>query len=515
MKAAIKYILYFVNILLYITSCVCWIVIPEFFVFNISLSATAIGMTLLLMLQHRERLLVYTNSTQFKNFTSTVITAILLFFILGLINYLGFKHNKQWDLTKEKLNSLSSQSREIVSQIKGPLSIKAFVRRVDKDNVLPLLELYRLYKGDISIDLIDPDIKPAIVSEYNVKQYGTIVVEYNKSRAQALEVSEAAITKALLKVIKNHNPLVYFIKGHQQANLENERPEGFSYLKTMMIENQYDLIELNLTTIPIIPSNASAIIIWGPKLALYKDEINKIDEYLNNGGHLLLAIDPIFAKYPHSDFTQIFTSRGINFNNFLVIDTSSYVDSSKFTVPLIVKYNNQHPITKGFDAQTFFPLAVGMTINSDQKVKDKYDVSPLILTSDFPNSWAESSMDEIMKMKFKFDEGKDIPGPIPLAIAVEGVSEQNKKLKIVSFANSTFVSNVYINYKANFNLFLNSLAYVCDEEFSISQDRPLTKESPTFLSSQELGIIFYFSLVVAPLSLIVTAIYLYRRRSKL
>ncbi|MBF0297229.1 MAG: GldG family protein [Oligoflexia bacterium] len=519
MKLAIKYILYFINFLLYITSCVSWIAIPEYLTFNISLSITAIGITLLLMLQYREKLLVYANSSQFKNLISTLVTVGLLFFVFCLINYLGFKHNKQWDLTKDKSNSLSSQSKEIISHVTAPLIFKVFIRRVDKDNVFPLLDLYRLYKKDIVIDLIDPDIKPSIVKEYNIKQYGTIVVEYNQNRAQALEVSEAAITKAILKVIKNNNPLIYFINGHQEGNLEMERPEGFSYLKSLMIENQYDLIQLNLTTVPAIPSNASAVVIWGPRLKFLKDEIIKIEEYLNNGGHLLIAIDPSLGKNDIVDFTNIFLEKGINFTNNLVIDNASYVDGSKYTVPLVTKYNKEHAITKGFDAQTFFPLAAAITTNNTNNKETNFNIQKLIITSNFPHSWGESSNSEVLKMKFEFNEGKDIPGPITLALAVESFKEakdsKSSNMKIVAFANSSFVSNVYASYRANFNLYLNALAFVCDEEFSIAQDRPLTKEEPTFLSSQELGIIFYFSLIVAPLCLIATAIYLYRRRSKL
>lgn len=278
MKLAIKYILYFVNLLLYITCCVTWIVVPEFMAFNISLTATAIGMTLLLMLQHKDSLMVYASSSQFKHVITTLVTVCLLFFIISLINYMGFKHNKQWDLTKDKANSLSFQSKEIISQITGPLEFKVFVKRADKDTILPLLELYRLYKREIAIDLIDPEIQPSAVKEYNVKQYGTVVVQYNQNRAQAQEISEAAITKAILKVIKNRNPLVYVISGHQEGNLELEGAEGFSYLKTLMTENQYDLLQLNLTTVPIIPLNASAVIIWGPKFKFLDDEIRKIDE---------------------------------------------------------------------------------------------------------------------------------------------------------------------------------------------------------------------------------------------
>ncbi|MBF0205974.1 MAG: hypothetical protein HQK53_03710, partial [Oligoflexia bacterium] len=108
-----RYTIYAVNIILYITSCVTWIVIPEFWKFNLGLTLFCILLTAWIMYIHRQPLSKYANSPHFKALFANFCGAILVFLIFAIINFWGYHFPRQIDLTRQKKNSLSSQSSAV------------------------------------------------------------------------------------------------------------------------------------------------------------------------------------------------------------------------------------------------------------------------------------------------------------------------------------------------------------------------------------------------------------------
>ena len=106
-----------------------------------------------------------------------------------------------------------------------------------------------------------------------------------------------------------------------------------------------------------------------------------------------------------------------------------------------------------------------------------------------------------------YTAGADKPGPLNLAAAFE--SEHNK---IVVFGNSGFVLNAYLKFGSNYALFLNSLSWLVDEDRLISFNLPIIQSEPIFISSPQMGIVFYFSVLFSPLILFGLSIYMYRRK---
>jgi len=70
----------------------------------------------------------------------------------------------------------------------------------------------------------------------------------------------------------------------------------------------------------------------------------------------------------------------------------------------------------------------------------------------------------------------------------------------------------YSNFGQNFTFFLNGVSWAVDEGRLISFNLPSIKNDPIFISSPQLGVIFYFSVVLAPILLFGMAAFFYRRR---
>src|SRR3989344_4465778 len=53
---------------------------------------------------------------------------LLVVTLLVCLNYLANRHNKSWDLTQEKLNSLSEQTTSLLKDLKEDIDIKVFYK---------------------------------------------------------------------------------------------------------------------------------------------------------------------------------------------------------------------------------------------------------------------------------------------------------------------------------------------------------------------------------------------------
>lgn len=496
------------NVVLYLVMMALWISIPDEFWLNFFLSAFNLSLTLLLVFVAREEIAVYVKSSVFKGFVAASLGAFLLFCILGLINYMAFKSPKAWDFTYAGLNSLTQQTRNILDSIEGDIQVKIFATQGKAEPLKGLVELYRLEKNDLSIEVIDPELRPDAVERYNVTNNQTVVLSLGEKSEQVTGPNELKITNALLRLTREKDPQVCFVTGHSEVNLDKKGDEGHTYLKELLEKSSYDVKKILTVGLEKIPSGCHAVILMGPQQGLRSNEVQMLDDYVRGGGGLIVGLTPNFNEDPHQDLREMLKGLGAEIRNNLVMDTKNHVSGSQGTVPLVQKFTQRHPIVKNFEGVVFFPLTSSVhEVQGDLESK----FASIVRTSESPQSWAETSTKQIISGESSYDEGEDTPGPITLAAALTPDPGQTHG-RLVVFGNATLLMNAYANYGKNYNLFLNSLFWVSNEDQLISFDTPQIKDVPVFISSPQLGIIFYFSVVFGPLLLLGAAFLVYRRR---
>ena len=507
MKKWYNLLIAIINIILYFVLIALWISIPDELTLNISLTVFNGILTLVWVYLNRDWLSLYYQSQQFKKLTESLIFVFLVFSILGVVNYLGYKHPYQHDFSAYKMNSLTDQSRSILKNMKGEVKFKLFARKQAALAWMPLFEFYRAVKNDITIEKIDIDVRPDLVADYHITDAATLVIEYNGKRQYVTERDELNITNGLIKISRSSDPVVYFIQGHGEADLASVENEGLKYIMEAMKNSAVDVRPLNLVSAQEIPFDAKTIILWGPKSALQNSELKVIQRFLDRKGNLMLALDPDLNQDVHPELRNLLKRYRFNLRNDLVIDRKSFVNGSNGSIPMVDAFNSEHPITKKFKGQVFFPLVSSIEEVPEAISSEKGKVTMLTATSNFPESWGETSLKEIAEQKASFTAGKDKAGPLNLAATYE--SDHNK---IVVFGNSTFVINAYLKFGANYTLFLNSLSWVVDEDRLISFNLPIVQSEPIFISAPQMGIVFYFSVLFSPLLLFGVGVYMYKRQ---
>ncbi|MGZ3788912.1 MAG: GldG family protein [Bacteriovorax sp.] len=507
MKKWYNLLLAIVNIVLYFVLIALWISIPDELTLNVALTVFNLALSLVLIYLNRELLRKYYESQQFKKLSETLVFVFLVFCLLGVVNYWAYKHPLQSDLSAYKMNSLSDQTKTVLKKIKGEIKFKLFARKQEAMQWIPLFEFYRAEKNNIVIEKYDIDVRPDLVADYHITDAATLVIEYQGKRQYVTERDELNITNGLIKISRSSDPVVYFIQGHGESDLNSGDNEGLKFIFEAIKNSAIDVRPLNLLSTQEVPFDAKTIILWGPKTALQNSELKVLQRFLDRKGNLLVALDPDLNRDFHGELRALLKRYRLNVRNDLVIDRKSFVNGSNGSIPLIDTYNTEHLITKKFKGQTFFPLVSSIEEVPEQLSSTKGRVTMLMSTSNFPESWGETNIKEFANQKVEYNAGVDHPGPLNLAAAFE--SEQNK---IVVFGNSGFVLNAYLKFGTNYSLFLNSLSWLVDEDRLISFNLPVVQNEPMFISQQQMGIVFYFSVLFSPLILFGVSIYMYRRK---
>jgi ABC-type uncharacterized transport system involved in gliding motility auxiliary subunit len=494
-----------IDILIFLATIGLWITAPEFKTLNIVVTVFASTLGFLLVVIKLENIKELIRSQYFRSVMSHLTNIFLVLCIFGVLNYVGNKNFKEFDLTIEKRNSLTDQSLKVIEMIKSPLRISVFSRREEWSSMLNLLKLYGAQSKFISIDAIDTDVRRDLVESKKITQNGTVIIEYLGKETSFPLIDELSLTNGLLKALRSDKIVLYFITGHQEISCSETSEEGLSVLCEKLKSLNYEVKDLDLTKVDRVPSDASGLFVMGPISGYLKEEVAVIKKYIDNGGSFFLALAPAFKAEIYDNLTALAKPFGLLLGKDIVIDRLSTVQGAEATIPIINKYESNHPITEGFSLRTVFPLS-----SSVSTIEGKDTAQIIAHTSQFPGSWAETDLKAVTLGKAKFDEKTDQKGPVGLMGVAEGVGQSTSR--IVLLGSSSFLVNGYQSQSGNTTLFLNSVSWIVNDEGIISLNRPGVEEFPVILSSQHLQMIFIIAILVIPIIFFATAIFVYRRR---
>ena len=497
-----------INILVALSAIALWIAAPEYKTLNVGMTIFALTLATLLSFMRWNELSVYVRSQYFKHVLYHSLNLLLLFGILSVVNYLGNKNYHEFDMTKEKRNSLTDQTLNVLRIVKSPLVLTIFAKREEWKPMIDMLKLYEAKNKNITITAVDTDVRPDLVKENKIAQNGTVLIEYKSIKSRFVIGDELAITNAILKAIREEKIVLYMVTGHEELSCENTTQEGMSDLCNKLVAQNYEVKNLDLTKTTEIPKDASAVMVFGPVSGFLASEAKQLEKYLEDGGSVFLGLAPAFKSEVYQNLTDLAKPYGLKLGRDVVIDRLSTVQGSEATIPIINHYEHDHPITSDFQLRTIFPLS-----SSVSTIQGNDAATILAHTSSFPGSWAETDLKGITGGKAEFKEKEDVKGPIGLIGVGERVGEAaNKDSRFVLLGSSSFLINAYQTQSGNTTLFLNTVSWLVKDEGIISFNRPGLEEYPVLLSSQHIQMIFVFAILFVPIIFFGCAIFIYRRR---
>jgi len=455
--------------------------------------------------------------------SNLLLVIVLVLAILVLANYFLARHHYRIDFTEAKIHSLADQSIKVLKNLKQDVLVNAFFREgnAGQARMEALLKIYAYHSHKIKSEFINPDKNPGLVKRYGVTQDGTTIFESGDKENRITTTTEEDITNALIKVSREKKKAIYFLEGHGEDSIEVSEDSGFSAAKDELQKLGYEVKKVTLALSETFPQDCALLIIPGPKKDLLPNELETVKDYIGRGGRVFFMVDPETAP----GLTPFLLSYGVKLENDVVVDTVSRLFGGDYFMPVITEYEPQE-ITQNFRYATFFPYA--RSVNFAEPKPEGVNVNSLGKTS--PNSWSERELDQ---KTVAFDKDKDVQGPIPLAAVVtvkpmeqkkEAVEKPEEKKqseekkpegRLAVFGDSDFASNRYYNLSGNGNLFLNTVNWLTQEADLISIQSKTATPRTIQLSPSQGRLIFFASVIILPLAVLVLGISVWIRRRSL
>ena len=321
---------------------------------------------------------------------------------------------------------------------------------------------------------------------------------------------------SIWRSIRLTNPgqrVLYFLTGHGEYDPNGSGEDSYAQLRTMLENKNYQVKSLNLLENPKIPDDALSIIIAGPKKPISDQEVILINDYLEKGHSVVDLSDSPFINIPATTtdpatmndpmIPYLETSWGINLVNDIVIDPTA---NNPF-VAIASSYGSS-PITNSLNNMA----AVFPTARSVAQGSIPGDVSQRLLASTSTNAWGEVDYQSIINKNVKPDQGKDVMGPVPLAIAAMNTTSN---ARLVFIGDAIFATDQYFSLYANSDFLINSIDWAASQENLIN----LTPKTPTqrFLVPPEVwaqGLIMLGSIFIIPGLVIVIGITVWIQRKR-
>src|SRR3954464_14062253 len=292
--------------------------------------------------------------------TLTATSVLVVLAILIAINYIAGKQNKRWDLTTAKQFSLSDQSRNVLQKLDAPLQIRVFTRDEDFPRFQDRLREYEYVSKNVTTEYIDPDKKRAAAQQANLQSIPTIVFNYKGRTERVTADTEQDITNGIIKVVSGQQKKVFFTQGHGEKDTTSSERDGYNDIATALKGENYNVDKIVLAQTGSVPDDASLIVVAGPRIDFFPNEIEALKKYLAKAGKVLLELDPPDkpTSPPLTNLIALAHDWGIDVGENVVVDASGMgrLIGTDASVPVAATYPN-HPIPERFQLITAFPLA--------------------------------------------------------------------------------------------------------------------------------------------------------------
>jgi ABC-type uncharacterized transport system involved in gliding motility auxiliary subunit len=443
-----------------------------------------------------------------------VVMIILFTGILIIIQTVSIRHRLRYDLTENKRFSLAEQSINVLKGLEKDIRVVAFYKKTapDRTYAQDLIGQFAHKSERVVFEFIDPDQKPQSAKDMGITTYGTTVVQCGPRTQLITDITEEKLTNAILKASRDEIKSVYFAQGHAEKNPDGEDEFGYSIAKDAIERENYAVRTISILQEKTVPDDCFILIIAGPMDDYFDSEIEKIRAYLAKGGNAIFLLDP---RISFPNIGRLLADYRVVLDDDVIIDTISRIFGSDVTVPVVNQYE-AHPITRGFDVVTFFPMARSVRIAE----KEVPGVNAQYLALTGKSAWGETDLEGVRKGKVT-KSAEDLAPPLPVALIASksyagGVrdSTQAPESKIVVFGDSDFADNSSFRVSGNSDLFLNVVNFLAEEKDLIAIRAKQGMGDRILLTASQGRLIFLISVVLLPLSVIGfgTSVFIRNRR---
>ena len=489
------------------------------------------------------------HSTQlYKNLRLGVAGLVIASILAG---WFGNSIAGRWDMTEDRVYTLSSATEELVKNLDDLLTINLYI---SSDPPVQIAGSTREIQGfleglgaksdmvNVITHTADKDEETAesamlagipkqqfnIESQngYQVKDgYLGITISYTNSReiipfidtVDGLEYQVATLANKMVKIDKK---TIGFLSGHGEKDRSTEL-QWFS----LQLEEQYELTEVSPNTEGQLDlSNLDIIVIAGPTEPMTDLEKLELHEFLAEGGKALVLIDStvadtsrFVAKSNPNNFNDFVLDYGVFVHDNIVSDIESHRNLSFTTqggnvlLPYPYWINAQTAPSKIGSAgqEATLTWAGSIELQDNPKITNVEQYIQLLQTTEFGLlNWDYQDISPKQALS-EYDFSNDNTSKQLLAVGLEGkaynsLSQTDQQFRLVVVGDSDWLTdNVAARYQSNLILALNWVDWLAQEEALASiRSKVITSRTLLFSSDTLRNFVQYANIIGVPMLLI-------------
>ena len=361
-----------------------------------------------------------------------------------LLLVLATRHNVRLDLTPAREHSLDPASLDILARLDRDVVITAFYEAQDGDRrrtMHDLLDRYATASPHIQVRMRDLDRTPGLAKALGVTRYNSGVLEA-EHRIHLGVIDEQEITGALLGIVDPSGGTIYFTAGHGEGDpFDPDERRGYSEMARALESNGYAIRRLPDLGADGVPSDATVVIVAGPRRAFTPVEITALRNHLEHAGSLILLLDP-GAPTGIAELAEEF---GIHPSEDLVVDERTSVLGGDRLLPQI-PYMNQQVLAAPPDLPALLPESQSVQLVGEPA----HTVEATYLATTAEHAWADVDGGSTDGEQHTFEPGIDHTGPIPIAAWARPLSSETEAAGgLVVVGDADFASNLYVGVLGN------------------------------------------------------------------
>lgn len=434
--------------------------------------------------------------------------------VLGIVlmaNAISVRVHHRFDLTGLSQFTLTTQTKEVLAALEEPVEVISFFNPADprligmRDFGHNLLAEYRTYTDRLTLRSVDPELRPDVARQYRIgpaaASLGAMVFVGGAGQRQVFGPqigfeAEHAFTSAILEVTGVRQRIIYFLTGHEERAIAGDYDSARRGLR----DNLFRVAPLDLLRAGGVPDDAAALVVAGPRQPISANELAMLDEYLQQGGRLLLLLDPD----PQEELRELLRTWWLEVDDGALVDPAAHVVPN-VDDPLVARNRNRLQLT-----DLHFPGVTAVLPLPGRP--NEIEIVALAWTT--PDGWQERR--PIADAEPEFDPAEDVPGPLAIgALLVRrppGEDDPNRATRLAVLGDSDFAANRHFHDGGNSDLFLTLVNQLAYGEEIISVDRKVLPVRRLVLSPEEARFFNLSSAGLLPLLVLIAGGLMWWRR---
>lgn len=423
------------------------------------------------------------------------VRTLVVLAIVVMVNHLaGVFFHRQY-LSQATKVELSPRTRNVLQSVTNDVKVTIYYDRNDEfyPTIEALLREYRAVNPKIQVETVDylrdaaeaqriktryglPETTKADEKNYVIFECagqkgrpipGAILAETQLEIAadqksyqrRAISFKGETVFTAVLRTITNPKHYkAYVLEGHGEHNFgSGDAITGYLDFQSLLRQNAIEVEPLILRGTNVVPADCNLLIIPGPQAAIPELELEKIDQYLNEGGRLFALFNASFID-PRAGLERLLAAKwGVAVSDGIVTDPANAINSIKAAPGRDVTIGafSDHPAVKNlqsYNLNLLSPRVVGER-NTRDKGADAPVVNVLFATQPTATLVNEPSLPAKQ---------------YPLAVAVEkravpGVVTGRGNSRMIIVGDSYFLANEPMKLVANREFAGYAISWLLDQ----------------------------------------------------